>query len=131
MHETVDERALVGTLAMDEVRPAVQNGYQLIEVFEVCQYEVSQYYPKTGEGGLFAEYINTILKLKAEARGYPDWVQTPEDEYCYTENFYSRESIRLDTDSLRPKATKHGLVKLCLNCIWGKLTELNNRTNTN
>jgi hypothetical protein len=40
----------------------------------------SQYDPTSGEGGLFVQYINTFVKLKAEASGYPNWVKCPEDE---------------------------------------------------
>jgi len=48
----------------------VEKGYRLIEVFEVYEYVVTQYDPATGRGGLFVEYINTFLELKAEASGY-------------------------------------------------------------
>ena len=65
---------------IDEVRLAVDRGYKILEIQEVCQYEVTQYDPNTCEGGLFVEYINTFLKLKAEASGYPSWVRNPDDE---------------------------------------------------
>ena len=52
-HETVDERALTGTWVIDKVRMVVQKGYEVIEIFEVFVYEVTQYDPQTGEGGLF------------------------------------------------------------------------------
>ena len=76
-HETVAERALTGTWVIDEVRLAVQKGYEVIEIFEVYEYDVTQYDPQTVQGGLFVEYINTFLKLKAEASGYPEWVRNP------------------------------------------------------
>ena len=34
------------------------------------EYDVKQYDPQIGQGGLFLEYINTFLKLKTEASGY-------------------------------------------------------------
>jgi len=37
----------------------------------VYEYQVTKYNPETGKGGLFADYINTFLKLKMEASGYP------------------------------------------------------------
>jgi hypothetical protein len=79
-HETVAERALTGTWVLDEVRLAVQHGYKVVEVHEVYEYQVTEYDRQTGDGGLFAQYINTFLKLKAEASGYPNWVQCPADE---------------------------------------------------
>jgi len=53
----------------------------------VYEYQVTQYNLETGEGGLFVEYINTFLKLKAEASGYPEWVKNPEDEERYFKSF--------------------------------------------
>jgi hypothetical protein len=65
----------------------VQNGYKLVEVHEVHEYQVTQYDPETGDGGLFVEYINTFLKLKAEASGNVNSVQRPEDEDLYISEF--------------------------------------------
>ena len=41
-HESIAERALVGMWVMDEVRLAVEKGYQIVEVYEVYEYEVSR-----------------------------------------------------------------------------------------
>jgi hypothetical protein len=54
---------------VDEVRLAVDKGERLMEVYEFYEYEITQYDPTTGEGGLFVQYTNTFLKLKAEASG--------------------------------------------------------------
>jgi len=70
-HETVSQRVLTGTWVADEVTLAVQKCYEVIEVFEVYEHDVTQYDPQTGQGGLFAKYIDTFLKLKTEASGYP------------------------------------------------------------
>ena len=67
-------------------------------------------------------YINSFLKLKAEASGYPGWVHSPEEEVRYLDSFKESEGIRLDKEAIRYNATKRGLAKLCLNCMWGKLT---------
>jgi len=75
-------------------------------------------------------YINTFLKLKAEASGYPRWVRSPESEDRYVESFWQSEGIRLDRECIRFNAAKRGLSKLCLNSMWGKLTERKNLTMT-
>ena len=49
------------------------------------EYNVTRYDPKTREGGLFAGYIDTFLKFKAEARGYSAGVRSPPDEEPYIE----------------------------------------------
>jgi hypothetical protein len=127
-HETVAERALIGTWVMDEVRLAVQKVYEVTEIFEVYEYEVAHYNRETGDGGLFVHYINTFLKLKAEASGYPSWVRTPTDEDQYVQTFFANEGIMLPTDAIQLNASQRALAKLCLNSFWGKLTERNNRT---
>jgi hypothetical protein len=95
-HETVAERALTGTWVLDEIRLAVRHGYKVVEVHEVYEYRVTKYDPQTGDGGLFAQYINTFLKLKAEATGYPNWVQFPADEDTYISDFQASEDMLLD-----------------------------------
>jgi hypothetical protein len=50
---------------MDEVRLAVQNGYRILELYELYEYNVTSYDPETREGGLYGGYIDTFLKLKA------------------------------------------------------------------
>jgi hypothetical protein len=87
-------------------------GYKILEIQEVYQYEVTRYDPDTGEGGLFVDYINTFLKLKAEASGYPSWVRTPDDEDLYIRQFYQSGGIRLDKDSFRYNAAKRGLATI-------------------
>ena len=115
---------------MDEIRLAVQKCYRLIEVLEFYEYKVTQYDPTTGHGGLFVEFINTFLKLKARASGYPSWIRTPEDEGSYINMFKARERILLDGNAIRPNLAKRALTKLCLNSMWGKLTERNHRSKT-
>jgi len=129
-HLSDAERCLECTWVIDEVRLAVDRGYKILEIQEVYQYAVTQYDPDTCEGGLFVEYINTFLKLKAEASGYRSWVRTPDDEELYIRQFYQSEGIRLDKDSIRYNGAKRGLAKLCLNSMWGKLTERSNRPQT-
>jgi len=115
---------------MEEVRLAVEKGYRILEIYEVYEYQSTQYNPETGEDGLFVDYINTILKLNSEASGYPGWVRSPEDEELYVETFWKNEGIRLDRESIKSNAAKIGLAKLCLNSTWGKLPERNVRTQT-
>ena len=80
---------------MDEMLLAVQKVYRLIEVFKFYEYQVIQYDPTTGQGGLFVEYINTFLKLKAEANSYPSSVRTPEED-SYINMFKASKGILLD-----------------------------------
>ena len=75
-------------------------------------------------------YINTILKLKAEASGYPGWVRSCADEERSIESFWKSEKIRFEKEYIKPNTAKRDKAKLCLNSMWGKLTERNNRAQT-
>ena len=108
----------------------MQKGYVLVEEQEVYEYRVTQYDPQTGTGGLFVQYINTFLKLKAEASGYLSPVRSPADEDRYISEFAASEGIQLDKGAIGANPAKRGLAKLCLNSMWGKLTERNDRTRT-
>ena len=79
-------------------------------MFEVYEYEVTQYDTASGRGGIFVEYINTFLRLKAETSGYTSWVRTPEDEDSYTNTFKASEGILLDRNATRPNAAKGALL---------------------
>ena len=61
MHTRDEDHALTGTWVMDEVKLAVDKGYRILEIYEVYEYQVTQYNPETGEGGLFVDYMDTFL----------------------------------------------------------------------
>jgi len=102
---------------------AVEKGYGILEIYELYEYQVTQYNPETGEGGIFVEYINTFLKLKPEASGYPSWVRSPEDEELYVVTFWKNEGIRLDRECIKSNAANRGMAKLGLNSMWDKLNK--------
>jgi len=129
-HKTDEERALTGSCVIEELRLGVQKGYRILEIHELYEYNVTRYDPETREGDLFAGYINSFFKLKAEASGHPSWVGTPADEERYLESFWKIEGIRLDRKAIKTNAAKRGLAKLRLNSMWGKQTERNVRTLT-
>jgi len=62
-----DQRALTGTWCSPELQKAVELGYEIQYIYEVCQFD------HTCEG-LFREYVNTWLKIKQEASRWPSWV---------------------------------------------------------
>ena len=68
-----EERPLTGTWITDELKKALQKGYAVQRIYEVWHFdETEQYDPKTKTGGLFTDYVNTFLKMKQEASGWPE-----------------------------------------------------------
>jgi len=81
-----EERCIVGTWVVDEVRKPVEMGYIVMGVFEFWEYEVTCFDKNANTGGLFAEYVNMFLKLKQESSGYPSWAQSEDDKDRYIDD---------------------------------------------
>ena len=93
---------------------------QVIAAEELWHFPKSkQYNPGTGEKGLFDEYVNCFLKLKAEASGYPPDVVTNEQRQAFLDEFYRRENIVLDPSNIAHNSGMRALAKLMLNSFWG------------
>ena len=83
------QRALVGTWVTLELFEALDKGYSLLDVFDIWHFsETSQYDKETDEKGLFGGYVDTFLKIKQEASGFPPDCQ---DEQQFIEGFYEAE----------------------------------------
>ena len=117
---TDEERVLEATYCTPEIEAALDVGYQILSVNEVLHWSTSSKYErKSRNGGLFAEYVNTFLKIKQEASGLP-----PEEQYAslkeYVDTYEFREGIRLDPNRIRKAAALRTIGKLLLNAFYGK-----------
>ena len=103
--------------------------------------------PKQRRTGLFAEYVNTWLKIKQESAGWPSWCQTLEQRREYILRYQEREGIRLDIPSIAKNPGNKATAKLMLNRLmhpfrcfshfffsfhsfWGKFGERMNKPTT-
>ena len=126
-----DERIFRGVWVSEELKKAVEMRYQIIQIHEVWHFEEStQYDPETQEGGLFAEYINTFLKLKQEASGWPEGVVTDEQKDQYIRDYFENEGIQLDKENIKHNPGLRTVSKLCLNTLWGKFGQSENMPQT-
>lgn len=115
------ERMIHGTYVADELRLAVQKGYEVLKIYEAWEYNITQYNKSTETGGLFTEYIDTFLKIKTEASGYPAWCVSPHDQAKYIQKFFEHEGIQLDPEQIEKNPGYRSLAKLFLNSLWGRL----------
>lgn len=116
---TDEERSFIGTWVTDEVKVAISRGYNVEKVYEVWHFDkISQYDIETKSGGIFTEYINTFLKIKQEASGWPDWFKT--EKQTYMDLYEQREGIRLEYHKIVKNPGLRALAKLMLNSFWGK-----------
>ena len=119
------ERTLRGTWCTPELFKAVEKGYTLIKIHEVWHFP-----PEQRQTGLFANYVNTWLKLKQESAGWPSWCQTLEQKREYILRYQEREGIRLDIASIAKNPGRKATAKLMLNSFWGKFGERINKPTT-
>lgn len=128
-NHTNKQRSLTGTWVSLELQRAQQLGYTILRLHEIWHYQSTTKYDKnTKSGGLFAGYMNTFVKLKLEASGFPHTVITDEDKQKYVADVKKSEGIDLDIDNIRQNAGVRAISKLCLNNLWGKLAQRSNLT---
>lgn len=124
---TYEQRSFVGTWETDEVKKAIDKGYHTTSIYGVWHFEnVSQYDPNTMEGGVFTGYVNTFLKLKQEASGWPSWYTTEELKQKYITQSHEKEGIWLEYLNILKKPGMRALAKLMLNSFWGKFGQRSN-----
>ena len=115
---TPQQRMLRGEWCTPEIQKAVEVGYTLIKIHEVHHFP-----PEQRQKGLFADYVNTWLKIKQESAGYPAWVTTPLDKTMYVQRYKQREGIDLDPNLIVKNPGRKATAKLMLNSFWGKFGE--------
>ena len=116
------ERALTGTWCTPELQKAVELGYEIQYIYEVW------HFPETCQG-LFQDYVNTWLKIKQEASGWPQWVGDDETKrQQYIREYYEHEGIQLEYDKIEHNPGLRALAKMMLNSMWGKFGQRLNKT---
>ena len=119
---TQEERALTGTWCTPELMEAKRKGYVILQVYEVW------HFPFTSTL-LFRNYVNTFLKLKQEASGWPvDVGSDPEKRGEYMANYLRHEGVELDADHIAKNPGKRSTAKMMLNSFWGKFGQQPNKT---
>ena len=114
-----EERAMTGTWVSPELQVALDRGYKILKVYEIWDYpEKTQYDPATGTGGLFAGYVDTFVKGKTEASGWPPHCITEEDKERYVREFFEAEGVRLDPTNIEENSGLRSIFKSLLNNFW-------------
>ncbi|KAG5864806.1 hypothetical protein JTB14_008779 [Gonioctena quinquepunctata] len=125
-----EQRVLIGTWVIDEVRMALRKGYIMKEIFEMWEYNIEQHSMERKSGGLFTSMINTFMKLKQEASDFPYYITDPAEREKYIEDYLEREGIKLEYSNITNNPGLRQLAKLILNSFWGKFGQRENQTKT-
>ena len=115
-----EECTLRGTWCTPEIVKALEMGYTLIKIHDRKVWHFPEDQRKMG---LFADYVNTWLKIKQESAGYPGWAQTAEQKQQYVRDYQAREVITLDPNVIGKNLARKATAKLMLNSFWGKFSE--------
>ena len=119
---TDEQRALTGTWCTPELSKAVDLGYDILYIYEVWHFD------ETCEG-LFRDYVNTWLKIKQEASGWPSWVGDDETKrQQYLREYFEHEGIQLEYANIKKNPGLRTLAKMMLNSMWGKFGQRLNKT---
>ena len=122
---TPEQRQLMGTWCTPEIEEAVAQGYVVTKIHEVWHFPENQRRTR-----LFAPYVNTWLKIKTEASGYPHWATTPSEKAEFRQRYHQREGILLDETQMVKNPGRIATAKLMLNSFWGKFGENLRKTTT-
>lgn len=119
---TPQQRQITGTWCTPELSKAVEKGYVILHIHEVWHFEKTRV-------GLFRDYVNTWLKIKEEASGWPSHVGTdPQKRQQHLAAYQDREGIRLDPTKIAKNPGLRTLAKMMLNSMWGKFGQRTNKT---
>ena len=118
---TDEQRVLTGTWCSPELAKAVELGYQVQYIYEVWHFD------ETCQG-LFEDYVNTWLKIKQEASGWPTGVDTEAQKQKYIQDYFEQEGIQLEYDNIKVNKGLRTLAKMMLNSMWGKFGQRLNKT---
>ena len=117
------ERAIRGVWVSEEVKVAVEMGYIILMIYEVY------HFPQRSKD-LFKTYIDTFLKIKQEASGWPSECLTDEEKDVYLRNYEEHEGIKLEKKQVLKNPGLRAVAKLALNSFWGRFGMRENLSQT-
>ena len=120
-HHSNPERTLTGTWCTPELQKAVSLGYVIFHLHEIWHFTDSRV-------GLFAEYVNTWLKIKQEASGWPASCITREQHRAFVDAYEAHEGIHLDVPRIEHNPGRRTLAKTKVTSMWGKFGQQENKT---
>ena len=119
---TKEERCLVSTWPTPELQEALQRGYVIRHVYEVW------HFPKNSNT-MFSSYVNTFLKMKQEASGWPEWVGDNQDKRTqYVQDYLDKEGVQLEPSNIKKNPCQQSLAKMMLNSFWCKYGQQGNKS---
>ena len=116
-----EERMFTQTYCTPEINCAINVGYKIVKIHQVLHWKESEKYdPESKKGGIFTDYINTFLKVKQEASGFPEGIDDDLKKQEYCDKYYQQEGIQLSKENIVKNPGLRQVAKLALNSFYGK-----------
>ena len=116
------QRCLVDTWPTPELQEAINQGYVIQHVYEVWHFA-------RRSNTMFSSYVDTFLKIKQEASGWPEWVGDDLNKrQQYLDDYQAKEGIALEPDKIDKNPGRRSLAKMMLNSFWGKYGQQGNKS---
>lgn len=116
---------MTGCWFTTEIYLAMQNGYQVIDIYEIYHWEERQRSDKH-----LGAYVNYFFQMKQEAEGWKKLgasSENPSDDEkaIIVERLYQQNGNlgRIRPEKVKKNAVLRALAKLYLNSLWGKLAQ--------
>ncbi|XP_055354335.1 uncharacterized protein LOC129599985 [Paramacrobiotus metropolitanus] len=113
------ERLLEGVWTTPELQHAILQGYKVVAVHEVWHWEARK-------EKLFEDFVNTFLKEKIQASGWPSNCATECERIEFVRKVKDVEGIELDFSQIEDNPGRKAVAKLMLNSFWGKFGQNDN-----
>ena len=101
-------------VASPELFKAQSLGYRIYNVKRFCVWP-----PTQCSDSMFSAYVDTLLKIKYEAKGW-DGCVTSEEKQEYLDELKHGEGLELNPDRVQANPGKYAIAKTSLNSLWGK-----------
>ncbi|GFU15688.1 DNA_pol_B_2 domain-containing protein [Trichonephila clavipes] len=108
-NHTDEERSFIGTWTTTEVKLAIQKGYEILNVYEVWNFN-------SKSKDLFRDYVKMFLKIKLETDD--KWNFKTEEEY----RRYVKEKLDIELGKIEKNPRSRFISKICLNSLWAAFT---------
>lgn len=116
---------MTGTWGTEELRLACENGYEILETYEVLHWPASERSDTVMRG-----YVSFFLRMKQEAEGWKKLgascdTPTEEEQHAVVERLFASNGgiARIRPELVRKDPVNRQLAKLYLNSLWGKFCQ--------
>ena len=90
---TDEQRAWTSTITSIELKEALLQGYRVTRCYRIWSYLKTDH--------LFKEYVQVFMKIKVEASGFPEGINTDEEKKGWKDEYLERLGIDIDLNNVK------------------------------